>query len=109
MASKWGRRGADAAYGIYSGSGEMDGNSALGGVAGGVSNSVFGSLGRAGQRGLGGMFTGVRNPSLAYLNDANVPLSIGRIARGSPSNSPRCRSMPKRCTWWTARYGPRLV
>lgn len=83
MATRWGRRGADAAYGAYSGSGEAD--SVEGGFTGALTNSVFGGLGRNAQRGLGGAFTGAKNANLDYLDRAGVPMTVGQIGRGTDS------------------------
>lgn len=83
MASQWGRRGADAAYGAYSGSGENDENPLMGAITGAGINAGFSALGRSAQRGAGRMATGVRNPDLQYLHARNVPLTLGQIGRGS--------------------------
>jgi hypothetical protein len=83
MATRWGRRGADALYGAYSGSGEDDGDPLTGALAGAVTNAGFGMAGRSAQRGVGRAMTGVRNANLGYLNNAEVPLTLGQIARGS--------------------------
>lgn len=81
MGNRWGRRGMDALYGAYSGSGEAD--SAEGGVVGALANAGGGMFGRSLQRGAGRALTGVRNANLGYLNAAGVPLTIGQIGRGS--------------------------
>lgn len=83
LANKWGRRGADVLYGAYSGSGEMD--SVEGGALGAGVGMLGGGLGRRLQAGVGGMMTGVTNPNLQYLNQRNVPLTLGQIGRGSES------------------------
>lgn len=83
LANRWGRRGADALYGAYSGSGEMD--SVEGGLMGAGIGALGGGLGRRLQAGVGGMMTGVTNPNLQYLNNRNVPLTLGQIGRGSES------------------------
>jgi hypothetical protein len=82
MATRYGRRGADAAYGAYSGSGESDGNRGIGAFEGALTNGLFGMAGRGVQRGLGHAATGIQDASLQYLNKAGIPLTIGRIARG---------------------------
>jgi hypothetical protein len=46
-------------------------------------NATGGILGRSVQRGGGRALTGVRNANLSYLNNADVPLTIGQIGRGS--------------------------
>lgn len=75
-----GRVGEDAIYGAYAGSGEGD---ALGGAAA----NVLGGLGGRGLGAVGGVaMRGVRpTQSLAYLNGADVPLTVGQIGRGSNS------------------------
>jgi hypothetical protein len=82
-ANRWGQRGMDGLYGAYSGSGESDGGAGFGAVTGALTNATGGMLGRSAQRGVGRTFTGVRNPNLAYLNNADVPLTVGQIGRGS--------------------------
>jgi hypothetical protein len=85
IASPWGRRAADALYGAFSGSGESDGNRGVGAIEGAVSGLGFGMFGRGAQRGLGGLLKGVTNPSLQYLDNLGVPLTIGQIGHGSNS------------------------
>lgn len=82
MATRYGRRGADAIYGAYSGSGESDGNAGIGAVEGALGGLGFGMAGRGVQKGLGHAATGIQDASLQYLNKAGIPLTIGRIARG---------------------------
>ena len=88
IASPWGRRAADALYGAYSGSGESDGNRGVGALEGGVTGLVGGMFGRGIQRGTGAALTGIRNQGLQYLNQAGIPLTIGRIARGAGDFNP---------------------
>jgi hypothetical protein len=83
MATRMGRRGADALYGAYSGSGEDNSDQLTGGLEGAASGLGFGMFGRGLQRGLGRAATGVRNAHLQYLNGEGIPLTIGQIARGS--------------------------
>lgn len=83
MATRWGRRGADALYGAYSGSGENDGDPLSGALTGAATNAGFGMFGRGAQKGLGRAMTGVKDAQVGYLHDAGVPLTIGRIGRGS--------------------------
>jgi hypothetical protein len=83
MATRWGRRGADAAYGAYSGSGEDNGDPTVGGLEGAASGALLGMFGRGAQRGIGRAATGVRNAHLQYLNNEGIPLTVGQIARGS--------------------------
>lgn len=84
MASRWGRRGADALYGGYYGSGDDSGGDPLGGGAGGAATNMFGGMfGRGIQKGAGRTLSGVKNASLQYLDNAGVPLTIGQIGRGS--------------------------
>jgi hypothetical protein len=85
LATKLGRRGADALYGAYSGSGDTD-TPGLGAVEGAASGLGFGMAGRGLQRGLGRVATGVQDANLGYLNNAGVPLTLGRIARGSDND-----------------------
>jgi hypothetical protein len=82
MASRWGRRGADALYGAYSGSGETDGDPTVGGLTGAATNMFGGMFGRGVQKGIGKAATGILDPSLQYLHQAGIPLTVGRIARG---------------------------
>jgi hypothetical protein len=84
MASRWGRRGADLAYGAYSGSGDDSGGDGLtGAVEGGLANLGGGMFGRGLQRGAGRAMTGVKNNALQYLDNNGVPLTVGDIGRGS--------------------------
>jgi hypothetical protein len=82
-ATKWGRRGADAIYGAYSGSGENDADPLTGALTGGITNAGFGMAGRSAQRGVGRTLTGVKNEALQYLDNRGVPLTLGQIGRGS--------------------------
>jgi hypothetical protein len=75
-----GRVGEDAIYGAYAGSG--DGNT-LGGIA---ANTIGGAAGRGLGAAGGVALRGVQpTQSLAYLNQAGVPLTVGQIGRGSNS------------------------
>jgi hypothetical protein len=85
MATRWGRRGADALYGAYSGSGENDGDPLVGAFTGALTNMGGGMFGRGAQRSLGRIGTGVKNAHLQYLDNLGIPLTVGRIARGSES------------------------
>lgn len=87
-ATKWGQRGVDAGYGAYAGSGQSDDNQGMGALTGAGINVLGGGIGRNGQRGLAGLTRGA-NPgsSLAYLNDAGVPLTVGQMGRGTESVS----------------------
>jgi hypothetical protein len=87
-ATKWGRRGIDAGYGAFSGSGENDDNRLLGAVTGAPLNAVGGMFGRGLQKAGGAALTGIRNPDLKLLNDAGIPLTVGRIARGAGDFNP---------------------
>lgn len=75
-----GRVGEDALYGAFSGHGE-------GNTLGGTAANVVGGAGGRGLGALGGVaMRGVQpTQSLAYLNAANVPLTVGQIGRGSNS------------------------
>lgn len=86
MASKWGRRGADAAYGAFYGSGNTD-SPVSGGAEGAVTNALGGMFGRGLQSGAGKAMTGVKNSALQYLDNAGVPLTVGQIGRGSQSTA----------------------
>lgn len=81
MATRYGRRGADALYGAYSGSGEGDGGG-VGAATGALSGLGLGMFGRGTQKALGNAATGIQDASLGYLNKAGIPLTLGRIARG---------------------------
>lgn len=81
LATRWGRRGADAAYGAYAGSGSGEGTDVLGGVTGTVANTFGGMAGRGLQRGAGAALTGVRDPALQYLHQRGVPMTLGQMAR----------------------------
>jgi hypothetical protein len=85
LAMRYGRPTADALYGAFSGSGESDDNRGVGAALGGVSGLGFGALGRGVQRAVGGLATGVTNPALQRLDNLGVPLTVGRIGRGSNS------------------------
>ncbi len=85
MASQWGRRGADGAYGAYSGSGEADDGQGMGAILGAALNAGMGGVGRRAQGALGGSMTGVTNPDLQYLDARGVPLTVGQIGRGTDS------------------------
>jgi hypothetical protein len=82
MATKLGRRGADVAYGAYSGSGDSADDAGSGGVLGGLLGGATGMAGRGIQKGLGNTLTGVRDAGLQYLHGKKIPLTIGQIARG---------------------------
>jgi hypothetical protein len=83
MATTAGRRGADALYGAYAGSGENPDNPLTGAVEGAVSNTLGGMIGRGGQKAVGRTLAGVKNAHLQYLDNRGVPLTLGQIARGS--------------------------
>jgi hypothetical protein len=84
MASAWGRRGADALYGAYSGSGDdSDGNPLGGALLGAGANTLGGMVGRGAQSGVGRTLAGVKNAHLQYLDNRGIPLTLGQIARGS--------------------------
>lgn len=85
LATRWGRRGMDLGYGVYSGSGENDGDPLSGAAVGGLTNLGFGMFGRGLQSGAGRALTGVRNANLSYLDKAGVPLTIGQIGNGTDS------------------------
>lgn len=85
LASKLGRRGADAAYGAFSGSGENDDNRLGGALLGAGVNTLGGMAGRGGQKALGDALTGVKNANLGYLDRAGVPLTLGQIGNGTNS------------------------
>lgn len=78
--SRLGQLGQDAAYGAFAGHGE--GNT-LGGIA---TNAIGGAVGRGAGAVGGAALRGVdASNSLRYLNDANVPLTLGQMGRGSNS------------------------
>jgi len=84
LLSRWGRRGADALYGAYSGSGDDSGGDGLtGALTGAATNMAGGMFGRGLQKGTGRTMTGVKNASLQYLDNLGVPLTIGQIGHGS--------------------------
>jgi len=82
MATRVGRRGADALYGYYSGSGEGNG-SVTHALEGAVTNLGGGMFGRSVTRGAGRTLTGVKNAGMQYLDNLGVPLTIGHIGRRS--------------------------
>jgi hypothetical protein len=94
FATKYGRRGLDAAYGAFSGSGENDQNRGLGALTGAVVNTGGGMFGRGVTAALGGAAHGITNPDLKLLDQAGVPLTIGRIARGAGDFNPANPSTP---------------
>lgn len=84
MATKWGRRGADALYGGYAGSGDdSNGDPLSGGLAGAGINMAGGMFGRGSTRAVGGTLSGVKNAALQKLDNLGVPLTLGQIGRGS--------------------------
>jgi hypothetical protein len=84
MATRWGRRGADALYGGYYGSGDDSGGDPLAGALGGAAtNTLGGMFGRGAQKATGRTLAGVKNQSLQYLDNLGVPLTIGQIGHGS--------------------------
>lgn len=83
LASRWGRRAADAGYGAYSGSGENDDDRLSGALTGALTNFAFGAGGRSLVRGAGKAAKGVQNANLQLLHGEGIPLTLGRIARGS--------------------------
>jgi hypothetical protein len=87
-ATAMGRRGMDALYGAYSGSGESDGNRVIGAIEGAGINTAGGMFGRGLQKGTGAALKGIRNADLSYLDKAGVPLTVGRIARGAGDFNP---------------------
>lgn len=89
MATRYGRRGADIGYGLYSGSGEGNDDPLRGALTGAGINLAGGMFGRGAQRGLGRAATGVQNANLRYLDRAGIPLSVGRIARGADNDAGR--------------------
>jgi hypothetical protein len=93
-ATKFGRRGLDAAYGAFSGSGENDDNRVLGALAGAPINMAGGMFGRGVLRAAGGAASGITNPDLKLLDQAGIPLTVGRIARGAGDFNPANPSTP---------------
>lgn len=86
LASRLGRRGADFGYGVYSGTGDSSGDDpASGGIIGGAMNMGGGMIGRGLFRGTGKAATGVRDPQVNYLASQGIPLTPGRIGRGTES------------------------
>jgi hypothetical protein len=83
LATRLGRRGMDAAYGAYAGSGEDNSDPVGGGITGAVTNTLGGMLGRGVQSAGGRVLSGVKNAHLQYLDNQQVPLTLGQIARGS--------------------------
>lgn len=81
LASKWGRRGFDAAYGVGAGQGAADDAPIGGAITGGIANALGGMAGRGAQRSIGNLATGARDEGLRYLHARGVPLTIGQIAR----------------------------
>ncbi len=69
----------DIAYGAAYGAGESNDNRAMGAVTGGASAAAGNIVGR----GVTGMFgrgiRGVSDPAVRYLNDRNIPLTVGQI------------------------------
>jgi hypothetical protein len=89
MATPWGRRAVDAAYGYYYGSGDSAGEDpTIGGLEGAGTNLIGGVIGRNLARATGGVIKGIQNPDLNYLHAANIPLTPGRIARGAGDFNP---------------------
>jgi hypothetical protein len=82
-ATKYGRRGIDALYGAYSGSGENDDNRGLGALTGTVVNTGGGMFGRGLQKASGAALTGLTAPKVRYLDQQGIPLTIGQIGRGT--------------------------
>lgn len=80
---RFGQMGMDALYGGYAGSGSEDGNI----LSGAVGNVAGGALFRGGSRAIGSGVRGINTPSLRYLNERDVPLTIGQIGRGSDSTA----------------------
>lgn len=87
-ATKWGRRGLDALYGAYSGSGENDQDRGLGAVTGAVVNTAGGMFGRGAAGAGSAALRGIQNPDLKLLDQAGIPLTVGRIARGAGDFNP---------------------
>jgi hypothetical protein len=83
MAGRWGRRGADALYGAYAGSGENNDNPGTGAVEGALVNTLGGMVGRGVNNAAGRTLAGVKNAHLQYLDNRGIPLTLGQIARGS--------------------------
>jgi len=85
-ASPWVARGADALYGAVSGAGSADGENdsrLLGAAVGGVAGLGGGMAGRASVRGASNLLTGVRNPYVQGLRNAEVPMSVGQAVSQS--------------------------
>ena len=84
LATRWGRRGADLAYGgVYGSGGENNGDPLTGGIEGGITNLGGGMLGRGVQGAIGRTMSGVKNNALQYLDNRGIPLTIGQIGHGS--------------------------
>jgi|SRR5689334_6907223 len=81
LASRWGRRGADALYGAVSGQGASDDDPGAGAILGGILNAGGGMAGRNLQRGTGLVVGGMRDQTLRSLNRSGIPMTIGQIAR----------------------------
>lgn len=77
------RRGVDAAYGGTMGASENPDNPLGGAVMGAGANTLGGMMGRGVQSGAGKALSGVKNAHLQYLDNRQVPLTLGQIARGS--------------------------
>jgi len=85
-ASPWVARGADALYGAVSGAGSADGENdsrLLGAAVGGIAGLGGGMAGRASVRGASNLLTGVRNPYVQGLRNAEVPMSVGQAVSQS--------------------------
>jgi hypothetical protein len=93
-ATKFGRRGLDAAYGAFSGSGENDDNRVLGALTGAPINMAGGMFGRGVLGASSAAARGIQNPDLKLLDRAGVPLTLGRIGRGAGDFTPTNPATP---------------
>lgn len=80
--SSTGRMADDALYGAYAGQGDEE----VGAGMGALTNMIGGKVGRGAQAAGKVAAKGVNaGPSLNYLNNAEIPLTIGQIGRGTNS------------------------
>jgi hypothetical protein len=111
MAGRWGRRGADALYGAYAGSGENNDNPGTGAVEGALVNTLGGMVGRGVNNAAGRTLAGVKNAHLQYLDNRDIPLTLGQIARGSENTFGHAvggiEERMAGCRWPTRSLAPR--
>jgi len=83
LANGFGGLGSDALYGSLFGAGENNDNRLMGALTGAGSSAAGNVIGRGMFGGLGRAVRGVSNPSINYLRQRGVPLTLGQMVSQS--------------------------